>query len=93
MNYTPALYILIVALYSLMVFRAFRSGTAADYVLGAAQCTGLLLLLGDLRVYGLYCLLFTAAAYLLSQIVTGARPVSRLLPLAGAAVVLILLLR
>jgi hypothetical protein len=37
----------------------------------------------------LYLLLITAFAYLLSQILTGAKPISRLLPLAGAAAIVL----
>lgn len=81
------LFLLIAALFSLMAFRAFRSGSPLDYLLGATQCVGLLLLFGNFRQLAYYLLLLTACAYLLSQILTGARLVSRLLPLAGAAAI------
>ena len=53
---------------------------------------GLVLLLGSYRQFGLYLLLITALAYLISQIVTGARLISRALPLAGAAMIVLALL-
>ena len=76
--------LVIAALFLLMAFRAFRSGSAMDYLLSAAQCVGLLLLFTQYREYAYYLLLFTACAYFLSQVLTGARLISRLLPLAGA---------
>lgn len=80
--------IAVAALFSLMAFRAFRSASTMDYLLGATQCAGLLLLLlSDYRQLASYLLLITALLYLLSQIVTGARPVSRLLPLAGVVMI------
>jgi hypothetical protein len=51
-----------------------------------------LLLLSTYRDAACYLLLLTAVAYLVSQILTGARLVSRLLPLAGAAVIALSLL-
>ena len=92
MNDTSAALLITAVLFSLMAFRAFRSGTAADYVLGGTQCLGLLLLLSDYQTLACYLLLLTAAAYLLSQIPTGARVPSRLLPVAGAMAVGFLLL-
>lgn len=92
MNDFPAIYIAVTALFSLMVFRTFRSASKMDYLLGATQCVGLLLLLSSYRQIALYLLLLTALAYLLSQVVTGARPISRLLPLAGAATIVLSLL-
>lgn len=85
--------IVIAVLFSLMAFRAFRSGTAMDYGLSAAQCLGLLLLFTQYREFASYLLMITACAYLVSQILTGARPISRLLPLAGAATIVMSLLR
>jgi hypothetical protein len=79
-------------LFSLMAFRAFRSGSAMDYLLSATQCVGLLLLFSDYRVFASYLLLITALAYLLSQVLTGARLISRLLPLAGAVAIVLSLL-
>jgi thiosulfate reductase cytochrome b subunit len=76
-----------------MAFRAFRSGSAVDYLLGATQLAGvLLMLLSDFRQFASWLLLATAFAYLLSQVLTGARLVSRVLPLAGAAAVALSLL-
>jgi hypothetical protein len=89
----PLIYIVVAALFSLMAFRAFRSASTMDYLLGATQCVGLLLLLSSYRQFASYLLLLTALAYLLSQIVTGARPVSRLLPIVGAAAIALSLLR
>jgi hypothetical protein len=92
MNGFPVATIVVAALFSLMAFRALRSGSASDYLLAATQCIGVLLLLSTYRQFALYFLLLTAAAYLLSQVVTGARPISRLLPMAGAAAILLALL-
>jgi hypothetical protein len=92
MNDFPAIYIVVTALFSLMAFRAFRSASTMDYLLGATQCVGLLLLLSSYRQFASYLLLITALAYLLSQIVTGAKPISRSLPLAGAATIVLSLL-
>ena len=93
MNDFPAIYIVVAALFSLMAFRAIRSASTMDYLLGATQCVGVLLLLSNYRQFALYLLLITALAYLLSQIVTGARPISHLLPLAGAVSIVLSLLR
>ena len=93
MNDFPAIYILVAALFSLMAFRAFRSASTMDYLLCATQCIGLLLLLSNYRQFASYLLLITALAYLLSQIVTGARPISRLLPIVGSATIVLSLLR
>ena len=76
-----------------MAFRAFRSASTMDYLLGATQCVGLLLLVSNYRQFASYLLLITALAYLLSQIMTGAKPISRLLPLAGAVTIVLSLLR
>jgi hypothetical protein len=92
MNLFLAVHGIIAALFALMAFRAFRSASRTDYVLAGTQCLGLLLLLSDYRQFGLYLLLITAVAYLVSQIVTGARLVSRSLPLAGAAMIVLALL-
>ena len=93
MNDFSAIFIVVVALFSLMAFRAIRSASTMDYLLGGTQCVGVLLLLSNYRQFAYYLLLITALAYLISQIVTGARPISRLLPLAGAASVVLALLR
>jgi hypothetical protein len=92
MNEFPAIFIVVAALFSLMAFRAIRSASTMDYLLGATQCVGLLLLLTNYCQFASYLLLITALAYLLSQIVTGAKPISRLLPLAGAASIVLSLL-
>jgi len=85
--------VLVIALFSLMAYRAFRSGSGWDYLLSAAQAIGLVLLLFKYTQLASYLLLVTAFAYLASQIATGARPVSRLLPLAGVISIIVVLLR
>jgi hypothetical protein len=89
-DYT-VIYIVIAALFLLMAYRAFRSASAMDYLLATAQCGGLLLLLTTYRQFALYFLLFTAFTYLLSQILTGAKPISRLLPVAGVVALVVAL--
>ena len=86
MNIFEFAYVAILILFSLMALRAFRSGSATDYLLCGAQIIGLLAMLGNYRQIGSYLLLITALAYLASQVVTGARPISRSLPIAGALV-------
>ena len=86
MNILEFAYVAILVLFSLMALRAFRSGGATDYLLCGAQFIGLLAMLGNYRQIGSYLLLITALAYLASQVVTGARPISRSLPIAGALV-------
>lgn len=93
MNNFPVIDIAVAALFFLMAIRAFRSASTMDYLLGATQCVGLLLLLSNYSQFASYLLLITALAYLLSQIVTGARLISRLLPLAGIAAILLSLFR
>lgn len=83
--------IVVAALFLLMAYRAFRSGTAADIAIAVSQCAGVLLLLTGFHRSACWLLLITAAAYLLSQLLTGARSISLLLPLAGAAATLVLL--
>lgn len=92
MNEILVFNVVAVALFSLMALRAFSSGSATDYLLGGAQCAGLVLLLTDYSQIACYFLLFTACLYLLSQIMTQARLASRLLPIAGAASIVLLLL-
>jgi hypothetical protein len=87
-----AAYMMVAALFSLMAFRAFRSASTSDYCLGALQCFGLLLLLSQYQQWALCILLISAGVYLISQILTGARVISRLLPLVGALAVLLALL-
>ena len=84
--------LVVAALFAVMAYRAFRSGSILDYLIGAAQCVGILLLLADFRPFASWLLLATACAYLLSQMLTGARPLSRLLPIAGAVTVAVSLL-
>ncbi len=93
MNDFPAIFVLVAVLFSLMAFRAFRSASTMDYLLGTTQCIGLLLLMSNYGQFASYLLLITALAYLLSQVVTGAKPISRLLPVAGAASIVLSLLR
>ena len=93
MNDFPLIYSVVVALFSLMAYRAFRSASAMDYLLCATQCIGLLLLLTNYRELASYLLLITALAYLASQIITGAKPVSRLLPIVGSLAIALSLLR
>jgi hypothetical protein len=92
MTFSLSVSMVIAALFLLMAFRAIRSGSTTDYLLAATQCVGVLLLLSTYRDAACYLLLLTAVAYLVSQILTGARLVSRLLPLAGAAVIALSLL-
>jgi hypothetical protein len=92
MNQFLVVHAIIAALFALMAFRAVRSASVTDYLLAGTQCLALLLLLGNYRQFALYLLLITALAYLISQIVTGARLVSRSLPLAGAAMIVLALL-
>ena len=84
--------VVVAVLFALMAFRAIRSGTALDYLLGTTQGIGVLLLFTRYRELACYLLLLTAFAYLLSQVLTGARVSSRLLPLAGAAAIVLALL-
>ena len=89
MSTFPVVSLVATALFCLMAFRAFRSGSALDYVLGAAQCIGVVLLFTAYHELACYLLLLTAFAYLLSQVLTGARLISRLLPLVAAATILV----
>ncbi len=79
----------IAALFMVMAVRAVRSGSVLDYLLSAAQLVGVLMLFSSFVQVALYLLLLTAVAYLISQITTGARPISRILPVAGAAAVVL----
>ncbi len=85
--------VVIALLFSVMAFRAFSSGGATDYLLGAAQSLGVLLSWSHYHDIARYLLLLTAFAYLVSQILTGARVISRLLPMAGAVMIVLSLLR
>ena len=80
-------HVAIFILFGLMAARAFRSGTATDYLLGGVQCPGLLSMLGDYRQIGAWLLMVTSVAYLASQVMTGARPISRALPIVAALVI------
>ena len=88
-----AIFAAIATLFLLMAARAFRSGSRTDYLLGIAQCLGVLALFSPLQHWALLLLLGTACGYLASQVVTGARTISRLLPLAGAAAVAVALVQ
>ena len=77
----------VAAVFAFMAYRAFRSGSMTDYGLCLLQCVALVLLFTPYRQYGLYALLVSAAMYLLSQVLTGARRVSYLLPVIGAMAV------
>ena len=92
MAFSGSVLIAIAALFLLMAFRALRSGSATDYLLAGTQCVGVLLLLSPYREAASYLLLLTAFAYLVSQVLTGPRLLSRLLPLAGAAMIALYLL-
>ena len=87
MNLVDISYAGVLILFSLMALRAFLSGSRSDYLLCGAQSIGVLAMLGPYRQIGAYLLLLTAVAYLASQIATGARPLSRALPITGALVV------
>ena len=89
MSELPFVSLLVAALFSLMAVRAFLSGSALDYLLSGTQCLGVVLLFSAYHDIARWLLLATAIAYLLSQVLTGARLVSRLLPVAGAAMVLL----
>ncbi len=92
MNELSWLYAPVIALFGLMAFRAFRSGSGTDLLLAGAQCVALLALITPYKVLGLYSLLVTAVLYLVSQVLTGARRISYLLPVAGFVAVLLTLL-
>ena len=83
------LMITIAAVFLLMAYRAIRSGSRLDNLLAATQILGVIALLTPYRVFALYLLLATAAAYLASQLMTGARRLSRLLPVGAAALILL----
>jgi hypothetical protein len=89
MNSFTMLQAAIAALFMVMALRAVRSGSVLDYLLAATQVVGVLILFSSHVQVALYLLLITAVAYLISQITTGARPISRILPVAGAAVVVL----
>lgn len=79
----------ITGLFSLMGVRAFQSGTGMDRLLGAFLLAGLLMLFLAAEMVAVGWLLLGAAWYLVSQVLTSARLVSRALPvLAGALVAL-----
>ncbi|CAA0079225.1 Uncharacterised protein [Halioglobus japonicus] len=88
----PVVSLLVALLFTLMAVRAFLSGSVLDYVLAGTQGIGVLLLFSQYHDVALWLLLASVVAYLLSQILTGARLVSRLLPLAGGAMVIVSLL-
>ncbi len=82
----------VLALFTLMAIRAFRSRSKTDILLGLVQGAGLALMLSSCRESSLILLLLTAVVYLVSQLATGARPLSRLLPIGGAVAALLALL-
>ena len=82
----------VIALFGLMAARAFLSGSRTDLLLGGTQLAGLTVLITPYKSMGLYLLLLTAVLYLISQVLTGARRVSYLLPIAGFAAVVLALL-
>ncbi len=75
----------VIALFGLMAARAFLSGSRTDLLLGSTQLAALVLLFSAYKTIGLYLLLLTAVLYLISQVLTGARRVSYLLPIVGFA--------
>ncbi len=88
-----AVFAAIAALFLLMAARAFRSGSRTDYALGTVQLLGVLALFSPWQYWALVLLLATAVGYLVSQVLTGARTISRLLPLAGAAMIVVALMQ
>ncbi|MFT6050550.1 MAG: hypothetical protein ACJAZ0_001786 [Halioglobus sp.] len=72
------------ALNTIMALRAFQSGTVKDHLLGPVLIIGLILFFTISTSFSAYWLMACAGAYLVSQIITSARPLSRDLPvLAG----------
>ncbi len=74
----------VTSLYLLMAVRAFQSGTTIDRLLGVYLLAGLVMLFTLAKSIATACLLAGAAAYLVSQVLTSARWVSRALPLLAA---------
>ncbi|MFT6275314.1 MAG: hypothetical protein ACJAZ0_001408 [Halioglobus sp.] len=75
----------IVVLNAVMAFRAFQSGTLTDRLLGAVLVIGLILFFTIPTSFSACWLMACAGVYLVSQVMTSARPLSRGLPiLAGA---------
>lgn len=80
----------ITGLFALMGLRAFQGGTGMDRLLGVFLLAGLLMLFLAPEMVAVGWLLLGAAWYLVSQVLTSARLVSRTLPiLAGAFVALL----
>jgi cell division protein FtsW (lipid II flippase) len=77
----------VVALFLLMVVRAFQSGSTLDRVLGGYLLVGLVLLFTLPALIASSWLTLGACAYLASQVLTSARVVSRALPLLGGVLV------
>ena len=73
----------IVALNAVMAVRAFQSGTTADRLLGAVLIVGLILLFTIPVLFSAYWLIAGAGAYLVSQVMTSARLLSRGLPIVA----------
>ncbi len=73
--------------FGIMAVRAWQSASQSDCILAAAQLLGVIAMLVFDTSLALYFLLVTCAAYLLSQVLTGARVISYVLPLASAGIV------
>ena len=74
----------VTTLFLLMAVRAFQSGTTVDRLLGAYLLAVLAILFTAALPVATVFLLAGAAAYLVSQVLTSARWVSRTLPLLAA---------
>jgi hypothetical protein len=73
----------IAALNALMAVRAFQSGTTTDRLLGSVLIVGLILLFTIPELFAAYWLIACASAYLISQVMTSARALSRGLPIVA----------
>ena len=80
----------VVVLYALMAVRAFQSGEKTDRLLAAVLVIGLILLFTIPITLATYWLIACAGAYLISQILTSARVLSRGLPILAGALVWVL---
>ena len=78
------LMVAVTALTLLMAVRAFQSGTILDRVLGGFLLVGLVLLFMAPDSIAVCWLAMGASFYLISQIITSARMLSRALPLLNA---------
>lgn len=75
----------VVTLYLIMSIRAVQSGTMTDRFLVAAMLIGLVLLFVAPLPFSACWLIACAGGYLISQVVTSARMLSRGLPLLAGA--------